>query len=377
MLYKCDDCNYCTQRLLDLQRHQNRKYKCNRRTKDVASNSKDTGFCGKSQHLVEVDQQNINITQQNTNADQQNINVDQQNINVEIRGNFLIDKTNRFVCKKCNKPFSSNQRLQGHIEKCDGLDPKQCRICLKVFTTFQGKHQHVKYVKCSSPLSSSQQPSITNIGTLNMDNSVNTYNINIQRHDFDKISNEDIQKIVAELERSDYIKMIRDNIDIGKYVIPRTMETIYFNERFPEMQTLKKKRRNDKMVDVHVGKGKWEKRMIDDIFRKLVGRVEDFHSDYFKFIEEKYKDVKIGSPKWKQLMRPIKTFGNMMLWYEGFIGSSIESLGIELNYPDECYDMEKERERRNREMEQLVAEKVYEETVVTDGQILEQIQRVI
>jgi hypothetical protein len=206
-----------------------------------------------------------------------------------------------------------------------------------------------------------------------MDNSVNTYNINIQRHDFDKISNEDIQTIIAELQRSEYIKMIRDNIDIGKYVIPRTMEQIYFNDKFPQMQTLKKKRRNDKMVDVHVGKGKWEKRMIDDIFRKVVGRVEDFHFDYFKFIEEKHKNVRIGSPKWKQLMRPIKTFGNMMLWYEGFMGNSIESLGIELNYPDECDDMEKERERRNREMEQLVAEKVYEKTVYTEGQILEKI----
>eukprot|EP00959_Pyramimonas_sp_CCMP1952_P090986 1904868-Pyramimonas_sp.AAC.1 len=161
--------------------------------------------------------------------------------------------------------------------------------------------------------------------------------------------------------------MIANNIDIGKYVIPRTMEQIYFNDNFPEMQTLKKERRNDKLFDVHVGNGKWEKRLINDIFKKVVGRVEDFHNKYLHFVEEKYKDVKVGSPGWKQIMRPIKTFGNTMLWYEGFSGDNIENLGIQLNYPDDDDDeMEKIRDKRNKEMEQLVSEKVYEETLAKD-----------
>ena len=264
-----------------------------------------------------------------------------------------------------------------HEAKCDGVHKLQCKICLRMFTTQQGKWKHTQYVKCSPPLTSAQTYTTNNIennGTMHMNNSINTYNINMQRHDFDKISNEDIQKIVAALQRSEYVKIADNNVDIGKYAIPRTMEHIYFNDKFPEMQTLKKKRRNDKMVDVHVGKGKWEKRMIDDIFKKLVRRVEDFHSDYFKIIEEKYNDVRVGSPKWKQLMRPIKTFGNMMLWYEGFIGNNIESMGIELCYPDENDYMEKERERRNREMGQLVGEKVYEETIASQEKIVDRLR---
>ena len=226
----------------------------------------------------------------------------------------------------------------------------------------------MKYVKCKPPASSMNINGDNNNNTYNnitnnITNNINN-NININfRGDFDRISNEDIQNIVSQLEQSEYLKMISHNMDIGKYVIPRTMEQIYFNDKFPKMQTLKKERRNDKMVEVHVGKGKWEKRFIDDVFRMVISRVEDYHTQYFKHMEEKYRDVVVGSTRWKRLMRPIKTFGNIMLWYEGFKGSDIEGLGIELNYPDEDEEMEKERERRNREMEQLVGEKVYEETL--------------
>lgn len=194
----------------------------------------------------------------------------------------------------------------------------------------------------------------------NIDNSINTNNnieINIRAH-FDKISNEHIQHIVSQIKQADYLQMISNNIDIGKYVIPRTMEHIYFNDKFPEMQTLKKQRRNDKLVDVHVGNGKWEKRLIDDISKKVVIRIEDFHYKYLKFIEDKYKDVTVGSPRWKQIMRHIKTFGNTMLWYEGFNGDNIENMGIQLNYPDEDdEEMEKIRHKRNKEMEQLIVKK--------------------
>jgi hypothetical protein len=169
---------------------------------------------------------------------------------------------------------------------------------------------------------------------------------------------------VERLSEKEYFKMIMGNLDMGKYAIPRTVESIYFNDKHPDMQTLKKERRNDKMVDVYVGEGKWEKRMLNDIFKLVVRRVEEYHAKYFRHLEEKYKNVPVGSVRWKQLMRPVKSFGNCMLWYDGFRGDAIECLGIELNYPDEeDPDIEKERERRIREMERLLGEKVYEESV--------------
>ena len=235
----------------------------------------------------------------------------------------------------------------------------------------------MKNVKCKPPVSNastdianqaSTSTTIHNTNcTTNIDNSVNnniTNNINIIRNDFYKISDEDIERIVEKLGEKEYYNIIMSNLDIGKYAIPRTVERIYFNKEFPNMQTIKKERRNDRLVDVHVGGGKWEKRFIDDVFKLVIRRVEEYHTKFFRYMEEKYKNVPVGSVRWKQIMRPVKTFGNCMLWYDGFRGDAIECLGIELNYPDEeDPEIEKERERRIKEMEQLVGEKVYEESL--------------
>lgn len=154
--------------------------------------------------------------------------------------------------------------------------------------------------------------------------------------------------------------MIQNNMSKGKYVIPRTIEHLYFNDDHPKMQTLKKERRNDKMVEVHVD-GKWEKRLIDDIMKKLIGKVEDYHTNYCKYLEDKFKDIPIGSKEWNQNVRPIKNFGHMMLWYNGFSGRDIENIGIELNSPDD----DKEKKAKNKDMAKIVNEKIYEFTPKT------------
>ena len=381
MLYKCEHCIYTSNRLSNLIRHKNRLYPCNKTLKDTV--------CNREEEQDVVNQNNAVVNQNSAVVNPINAVVNQNSAVVnQLNANTHKKNKSKFQCVKCKQFFCRNDYLKKHFEKCDGSHPRQCRICLKVFTTNQGKFQHMKYVKCSPPPPppTTSQPStsssnITNNNTnnshnnnnnnnINIDNSDNSINNNIQiniRADFDKITNDHIQEIVSQLKQADYLQMISDNIDIGKYVIPRTMEQIYFNDKFPEMQTLKKERRNDKLMGVHVGNGKWEKRLVDDIYNKIIGRVEDFHTKYFQYIEEKYKDVKVGSARWKQIMRPIKTFGNTMLWYEGFSGDIIENMGIQLNYPDEDdEEIEKLREKRNREMEQLISEKVYEETLAKE-----------
>lgn len=69
----------------------------------------------------------------------------------------LVDETKptlskrEFKCSKCFKILSSNQKLKYHEERCDGLDKKQCKICLRMFATHKGKWKHMKYVKCYPP----------------------------------------------------------------------------------------------------------------------------------------------------------------------------------------------------------------------------------
>ena len=354
MLYKCNHCNYLTKRKCDLLRHEKKKNPCNKRLEVVPCNVE-------VKENVNVVPQNINAVPQNINAVPQNINAEPQNINAEPQ-NMNEEAENKLKCIKCNKSFDRKDNLKRHEAKCDGYDKKQCRICLRMFATAQGKHQHLKYVKCNPPASTGPtHQTINNIDnsiTNNTTNINNTINLNF-RGNFDTISKNDIENIVKQLEKSEYIKMISDNMRSGKYAVPRTIEHIYFNDDFPTMQTLKKERRNDKMVEVHVD-GKWEKRLVDDILRKLIVKVEEYHSEYFKHLQEKYKDVPIGSTKWNQLVRPIKNFGHMMLWYDGFKGEDIERIGIELNSPDD----EKAKKAKNKDMVKIIKEKVYENTSI-------------
>jgi hypothetical protein len=375
MLYKCDHCNYYSKRLSNLVRHKKRLYPCNKPSKVNVCKREEEQNVTISGRDVEVSGRDVEVSGRDVEVSGRDVEVSGRD--VEVSGRDVEVSGTNLKCLKCNKIFLSKKGLNNHTQNCDGLDPRQCRICLKIFSSRYGKYQHMKYVKCSAPISqhsSSNTPNNINNSTnnshnnnINIDNSDNSIINNIQiniRADFDKITNDHIQHIVSQIKQTDYLQMIANNIDIGKYVIPRTMEQIYFNDNFPEMQTLKKERRNDKLVGVHVGNGKWEKRLMDDIYNTIIGRVEDFHTKYFQFIEDKYKDVKVGSPRWKQIMRPIKTFGNTMLWYEGFNGDKIENMGIQLNYPDDDDDeIEKLRDKRNKEMEQLISEKVYEETL--------------
>ena len=57
----------------------------------------------------------------------------------------------RFRCGKCRKVLSSKQVLTYHEWICNGLDSKQCEICLKIFSSRYGKYKHKKNVKCSPP----------------------------------------------------------------------------------------------------------------------------------------------------------------------------------------------------------------------------------
>lgn len=317
MLYKCDICNYSTKRLCDLRRHESRKIPCTKESKDK---------------LCDEEQKNID-------------------------DEAAVDHTTELKCNMCNKIFKSSKGLKQHVQNCNGLHPLQCVVCLKMFKSAAGKSQHKKYVKCSPP---SIHQTINTDNSINIDNSVNN---NLHIHlpcNFDQISKETILNIVRELGQSEYIRSIRSNLESGKYVIPRTMDQIYFNDKFPTMQVLKKERRNDKMVEVYVGNGLWEKRLTDDISKTLISSVEDYHAPYIQHMGEKHKDVEIGTAKWKQLMRPLRTMGNTMVWFEGFKGHEFAAIGIELNHPDEDdKDDEKEMKRKSKAVAKLINEAIY------------------
>lgn len=89
-----------------------------------------------------------------------------------------------------------------------------------------------------------------------------------------------------------------------------------------------------------------------------MSRIEDFHRPYITNYIHRYQHVDRDSRQWKRLTRSIKTYGNTMMWYDGFNGTDIEDMGINLIDPDDDKDIEK----RNKELNQLIGVKVYNHT---------------
>ena len=96
-------------------------------------------------------------------------------------------------------------------------------------------------MKCNPPSSQT----VNNNTTIN--NNITTNKINI-RLDFGK------ESLKLLFEDEDYLKNMEKHLELGKYAIPKSIEEIYFNDKFPE-------RRNDKMVSI-IQNGKWETRML-------------------------------------------------------------------------------------------------------------------
>ena len=141
MIYKCEHCRYTTNRLQNLERHNNRKYPCNRTQKEDTCNIQNPT----------TDQPNTAVQQLNTVLQQPNTVVQQLNTAVQ-QPNTLTQQPTECAdirCSKCNKKFTRKDNMRVHEKKCEGLiDPKQCQTCLKVFTTTWGRLKHKRNVKC-------------------------------------------------------------------------------------------------------------------------------------------------------------------------------------------------------------------------------------
>jgi len=341
ILYKCENCGYETNRLLNYRRHDTRKTPCYNKTKGnidkyiVAPN-------------VNAATPNVNATAPNVNAATPNVNAATPNVNAATTNNSL-------QCLKCLTVFSRREKLNYHNTICDGTHKLQCKLCLKMFVTRQGKSQHMKYVKCNPPLQQVTNNNITN--NINITNTTNNINIRV---DFGE---ECLEKLCEDKE---YIKKMIDNINLGKYAIPKSIEEIYFNDKYPENQTLKKARKNDKMVSIQYN-GKWETRFYEDIMDDLVKKTEEYHEIYFKDLQKKYEKIE-KDREFRKLMIPIRRFANRMLWF-GWKCDDIRSLGLEL---DEGNDMDEDDFIKmleyQKEIKQLMIDKIYDKS--TDLQVV-------
>ena len=368
MLYKCDNCNYTTKRLSDLRRHQNKKRPCNNKTEVNADN------------LTEVSNLNANVT--NCNANIEIIDNNTQNMNTNSNSKI-------YTCSKCQKQFNRRDRFRNHESKCDGLDSKQCKICLKMFTTYQGKYQHNKYVKCSPPLPQQQPHTINNNITNNnnnIDNRVDNSTHNIQNNNIKltlNFGNEDLSGLISD---PNYMNNVEDQIqsfisqlpylneDAGKIIISEITKKIYFNKEYPQNQTIKKTCKKDNMVKIFQN-DEWKPQMVEDVFKRMSSKVEQYFSPYFETLYDKYESLTKEqlSGEDKHIITNSRGFGNRMVWFnwDDIIHPIIkinEVINKSLQIPDiedEDFSNEKDLRLQNRILKNTIkclSQQLYENT---------------
>jgi len=331
MIYTCCICEYKTTRAFDYDRHTKRKLPCKLKSgtfvTKYGNNPTDQNINPTDPNINPTDP-NINPTDPNINPTDPNINPTDPNINP------------KYKCSKCNKEFSRNQRLNEHYLKCDGLDKRQCKICLRLFTTPQGKWKHMQYVKCNPPQQIINH-NTTNINNIHITNNNQQYITNIRL----SFGNEDVSGICNE---SGYMKRIEECVKMLKYAIPRSLEDVFFNDNYPENQTVKKDRRNDDLINVHIGDGKWENRLAKDTIDGILNTIQNYMEKY------------INTAKLNPVARSrLKVFGKEMSKVKDWSTEAIEDrLAIE---PYEDAD-EEEMKKSTNSLSKLIKAKIYEET---------------
>ena len=295
-MYSCEICNYETSRFLNFQRHGIRKRPCNPKITNyetIPDGVDDTIDDGKEVHAEHDDGNKVHDDGKEVHAEHDD------GTEVQFEG----DSITKLQCEKCDKVFQSKKGLNGHKKKCEGLDKKQCRICLKLFTTKQGKYNHKQYVKCTPPqIATAPTNCSINNGTINNINNINnnttinnTINIIQGRLSFGKENLEDLCKDPLYVER-----MFSHISEGGSYALVRSMDDIFFNDKYPNNQTIKKTRKNDSLVEVYQD-GNWIKKYLKDVFTPINQKIEDYYDPFF---ETRFtKRLPPTHPRYKQLLR--------------------------------------------------------------------------
>jgi hypothetical protein len=259
---------------------------------------------------INVEGSNINVGGSNINVGGSNINVGGSNINVDIN----IDDTS---CIKCLKNFSSVKTLNRHKKICKGVsNTLECHLCHKVFTTPQGKSQHLKKCTISKEsntiIDQSQNAEVINNTTNNTTNNTINGNVNIQNtivmYNDQNIEFKDDHITKRDLKKIFNGASVQTIQAISTYAL-KLLENI-------DNLCIRKKHLTNSYCEVHVGNGEWKTRpeqsvlerfsqdvaisandklyehpqigtkMVRDEITELVSNPEDVHSQTIKLRRE-------------------------------------------------------------------------------------------
>jgi len=109
---------------------------------------------------------------------------------------YILDNSN-LQCSKCQKMFTRADNCKVHEKKCIGVvNPKQCRTCLKTFTSVSGRCKHNKYVKYEQSVTSDKVKDFQEIRNKMID----TMNLYLKIHNKDSNHTRNVDELVEKIK---------------------------------------------------------------------------------------------------------------------------------------------------------------------------------
>ncbi len=216
--HKCNQCNYLTFKLFNLNRHQNSKHP-----------------------IYQPPENNVVQNERNVVQNERNVVQNLQNV-VQNLQNVVPELNNGFLCIKCNKHYKVKKNLIAHESKCKGIDILTCPKCMKSFSSRQNKYHHIQKNTCKAR--SIVHARVPNIQNITNDNSITN---NITNNDNSITNNITIVNNFGS-ERIDYLtfdnlqEIFRKGINNS---IPLLIKEKHFNPIFPENNTIKPNKKNN------------------------------------------------------------------------------------------------------------------------------------
>ena len=283
MEHKCNFCNYTSNKLFNLKRHQSNK------------------------HLRELlEKEELENNEKNVPPNEKNVPPNEKN----VPPNEKIVPLKQNMCKKCNKSYKTKKSLIKHEKICTGVDDLTCPKCMISFTTRQHKSRHIKRNNCEArSIVHARTPNPQNIES--QSNNITTNNIENQiiNNNTTNITNNVIQNINNYgNERLDYLTFNKMLTIFKKiYSCPSLLtKEIHFNDNFPENNNINYENKNKSKALIKVD----DDLVLKDLNSLAEQLVEEKANKVKKFAEDNEKEIckDMELDKYKEILDLLFTY---------------------------------------------------------------------
>jgi hypothetical protein len=290
MKYNCVYCNYLTQYSSNFKKHL--------KTKKHLLNNDKGNVCSKIKNVYKTTPL---LPQNDPFLPQNDPFLTLNDPLLTQKKQVLIKKA--YICKLCKKSFSKNSHLNRHTHRnCKVYKEKMVLEELELIKDNKKDKQIEILQKTVNKL-------MDKVGNTTINN--NQVNNNVQLNCFGK---ENLEMVTDDIKK----EMIKGPFKM----MPKLLELIYFNKKYPENHTMKLVNKNKELMKIHKKKG-WEfvdkQDTIDYLLEDKNYTLDSYYDDntviFSKMIKKTYNNFRsLFDNRDKELWKQIKRDVDLLLW---------------------------------------------------------------